>query len=70
MKHIVILDDNSKQNKAFLEMAKVLNGIKILTEAQWEAIEDKVTVKKIETGLKSPVVSKSTVKKALQKMRG
>ena len=69
MRHILVLDDDSKQSKAFLEMAKVLNGVKVLTETQWEKIEDKFTAQKIEKGLKSATVSKGEVKKALRKMR-
>ena len=69
MRHIVILDDKSKQNKAFLEIARVLNGVKILTEPQWEVIEDEFTIHEINKGLKTPPVSKSEVKKALKKMR-
>ena len=68
MKHIVILDDKTKQNKAFLEIAKVLNNVKILTEPQWEALEDQYTASEIKKGLKSGVVSKSDVRKALQKI--
>ena len=69
MKHIVIFDDRTKQNKAFLEIAKVLNGVKVLTEAQWEAIEDEYTALEIKKGLKTGAASKADVKKALQKIR-
>jgi hypothetical protein len=69
MKHIVIFDDKTKQHKAFLEIAKVLNGVKILTEAQWEAVEDKFTAGEIKRGLKTAPATKADVKKALQKMR-
>jgi hypothetical protein len=69
MKHIVIFDDSSKQNRAFLEIAKVLNGVRVLTETQWEAIEDKFTASEIKKGLKTAAASKEDVKKALQKMR-
>lgn len=69
MKHIVIFDDKTKQHKAFLELAKVLNGIKIMTEAQWEAAENKFTAREIKKGLKTPAVNKEDVKKVLQKMR-
>jgi len=70
MKHIVILDDNNKQNRAFLQLAKALSNIKILTANQWEAIEDEIITKEIEKGLKTAPVSAGDVKKALQKMRG
>jgi len=69
MKHIVILDDTNKQNKAFLELAKALNSVKILTAKQWEAIEDEFMVKEIAKGLKSPIVKEAEVIKALKKMR-
>jgi len=62
MKHIVIIDDKIKQNKA-------LNGIKILTAAQWEAVEDKFIADEIKKGLKSGMATKAEVNKTLQKMR-
>lgn len=70
MKHIVILDDTNLQNKAFLQLAKSLSNIKILTAKQWEAIEDNFIANEIKAGLKTPVASQAEVKKALQKMRG
>lgn len=70
MKHIVILDDTNLQSKAFLQLAKSLSSIKILTAKQWEAIEDTFIAKEIKAGLKTPVAAHGDVKKALQKMRG
>ena len=70
MKHIVILDDSSKQNKAFLALAKALNKVKILTPKQWDAIEDEWMATEIAKGLKTPVVTELEVKKTLKKMRG
>ena len=69
MKHILILDDKSRQNQALLEIARALNGVKVLTPAQWEAMEDKYAASEIKKGLKTPVASAEDVKKALQKMR-
>ena len=69
MKHIVIFDDKTKQHKALLEIAKVLSGVKVLSAAQWEAMEDNFTVHEIKKGLKTAAASKGDVKKALQKMR-
>lgn len=70
MRHILILDDNTKQNKAFLELARALNKAKIFTPKQWEKIEDEFLAKEIEKGLKTSVVTEAEVKKALKKMRG
>lgn len=70
MKHLVILDDSNKQNKALLELVKSLGNIKVLTARQWETIEDAFIAKEIKAGLRTPFVKEAEVRKALQKMRG
>jgi hypothetical protein len=52
-----------------LEIAKVLNGVKVLTTEQWGAMEDKFAASEIKKGLKTLAVSKEKCKKALHKMR-
>ena len=70
MKHILIIDSNDKQSKALLALARVLKSVKILSEKEWELVEDSFTAKQIQKGLKSANATESDFRKALTKMRG
>ena len=69
MKHILIIDSNDKQSKALLALARVLKSVKILSEKEWELVEDSFTAKQIQKGLKSADAPESDFRKALTKMR-
>ena len=69
MKHIVVIEDNNSQSKAFLEIAKALKQVKIYTTKQWEKLEDNYTAAEIKKGLNTPLVKREEVSKALAKMR-
>jgi hypothetical protein len=68
MKHIIILDDNRKSNKALMAVARSMKNIKVLTEKQFALLEDEILFSEMKKAEKTPLISIETFKKQVQKM--
>lgn len=69
MKHIIKIDDNSKEGRNLVALLKSLKGkigdIEFLTPEETEEKEDEVLAREIEEGLKSGNADKEKVLKKL-----
>ncbi len=68
MKHIVILDDHKKSNKAFMDIAKSMKDVKVLTEREFTALEDEILYKEMKAAEKQPMLSVAEFKKHMTKL--
>jgi hypothetical protein len=69
MKHIVLLDDRKKSNKAFMDIAKSMKDIKVLTEKEFSDLEDKILYKEMKAAEKQPMLNVAEFKKEILKLR-
>jgi hypothetical protein len=68
MKHIILLDDRKKSNKAFMDIAKSMKDVQVLTEKEFSAMEEEILYEEMKSAEKVPLLDVADFKKEMKKL--